>query len=107
MKCPSSSASASRNSARICSSVTPVSSAIAARNRLAAPSYQPPLEGLESPAYKAAKFGPAVHRRAFLCNRIYRGDDETIGMGECPGGNGANTGSRKRPGDGGDQRGSG
>jgi hypothetical protein len=35
--------------------------------------------------------GPSLHR-------INRGDDETIGMGDCPGGNGANTGSRKRPG---------
>src|SRR4029453_11290537 len=107
MKWPSSSASAARNSAKISSSVTLVSLDFSARNRPATVPRPPPLEGLECPAYKAAKFGPAVHRRAFLGNRINRGDDETIGMGDCPGGNGANTGSRKRPGNDGDQLGSG
>src|SRR4029453_9765548 len=90
-------------SAKISSSVTLVSLDFSARNRPATVPSQPPLEGLECPAYKAGKFGPAVHRQAFLGNRINRGDDETIGMGDCPGGNGANTGSGEYPGAHGDQ----
>src|SRR5688500_14274599 len=66
MKWPSRSASAARNSANISSSVTRFSLGFAARNRLPAPPPQPPLEGAECPAYKAANFGPAAAGGPFL-----------------------------------------
>ena len=99
MKWPSSSASAARNSAKISSSVTRVSLDFAARNRLAARAPQPlgklgrnrRLRERNVPPIRPPIFGPAACRRAFLCNRINRGDDETDGMGDRPGGSRANT----------------